>query len=144
MADNVATVRRWVDDVWNNGRFETVDGYMAAEYHNEIPGAETANGRQELADFIAGYRAAFEDLHVDVTDIAAAGADGVVWVCTVTGTHTGELMGIPATGREINVRAVIKSTFNTDGKWVYDFAMWDALGMLIQLGVVDLPAPAAV
>jgi predicted ester cyclase len=60
---------------------------------------------------------------------------------TMRGTHAGTLFGIPATGKAVGVGVMVIARFDEAGKWVEDWANWDQLGMLQQLGVI--PAPAA-
>ena len=61
---------------------------------------------------------------------------------SLRGTHTGTLLGIPSTVQQVNVGVMVIARFDERGKWVEDWASWDQLGMLQQLGVI--PAPAAV
>jgi predicted ester cyclase len=51
------------------------------------------------------------------------------------------LLGIPATGKRVAAGVMVIARFNEAGKWVEDWASWDQLGLLQQLGVI--PAPAA-
>ncbi len=82
-------------------------------------------------------RAAFPDLHVTAEDIIAEG-DKVVVRGTISGTHKGEFMGIPATGKEGRVTGI--STFRlADGKVCEGWAESDSLGLLIQLGLAKPP-----
>jgi steroid delta-isomerase-like uncharacterized protein len=86
------------------------------------------------------YRAAFPDVHIAIDDLIAAG-DKVVTRYTATGTHQGELMGIPATGKKISITGVSIYRF-ANGQIVEDWAEFDQLGMLTQLGVIP-PAGGA-
>jgi predicted ester cyclase len=82
------------------------------------------------------------DLHLTIEEMVAEG-DKVVWRLTGTGPHRGDFMGIPATQRSITVPGIVITRFE-GGKWAEDFALWDQLGMLQQLGVIPTPEQAEV
>ena len=58
------------------------------------------------------------------------------------GVHSSELMGIPPTGREIHVDAITIQRIE-NGKIAEEWTVWDTLGLLQQIGVVEAPAAAA-
>lgn len=89
--------------------------------------------------FAIAFYQGFPDLYHAIEDVIVDGDTAVVRF-SVRGTHTGDFMGIPATGKPINVRAIAMQRF-VDGKIARLTAQFDQLGMLQQLGVV--PAPAA-
>jgi predicted ester cyclase len=68
-----------------------------------------------------------------------AEGDKVVWRWRITGTHRGELNGIPPTGKPISITGIVISRF-AGGKWAEDYVNWDTLGMLQQIGVVPVLA----
>ena len=74
----------------------------------------------------------------NIDEIFSAG-DRVVTRWTGTGTHVGELMGIPATDRPISVEAITIHRIE-DGKIAEEWAVWDALGLLVQIGAVPAAA----
>ena len=80
------------------------------------------------------YRSAFPDVHFTIEDLFAAG-DKVVSRWTARGTHKGELMGIPATGKQVEVTGMDIDQVS-GGKIVGSWNSWDALGLMQQLGVV--------
>ena len=61
---------------------------------------------------------------------------------TGSGTHSGTLFGIAATGKLFTVGIMVMARFDEAGKWAEDWANWDQLGMLQQLGVIPAPAEA--
>ena len=73
-----------------------------------------------------------------VDDIFSAG-DRVVTRSTGIVTHVGELMGIPATDRSFEVEAITIHR-SADGKIAEEWTVWDALGMLQQIGAVPAAA----
>jgi hypothetical protein len=69
--------------------------------------------------------------------------DRVVLRWTARGTNTGEMMGMPATGKPATVTGMFLNRF-AGGKMVEGWGNFDALGMLQQLGVISTPEPARV
>lgn len=140
MASHEQTIRQWVDEAWNRGDFSSADAMYAPGYilHNPDGPVE---GPAALAAFIASYRTAFPDLTMTIEEMVASG-DRVAWRFTVRGTQHGELYGTAPTGKRVIVAGSVFSHFEGDF-WAEDDANFDALGMLVQLGVVSLE-PATV
>jgi steroid delta-isomerase-like uncharacterized protein len=111
------------------------------DHSDEPPTRGQAAMRQHLGAFLA----AFPDLHTSL-DQVIVGADGetVGSRTTTTGTHRGELMGIPATGREIRVPGVDLGIVS-NGLIAERWGGLDTFSLLKQLGVVGAPTaePAA-
>ena len=82
---------------------------------------------------------AFPDLHWTLHDTIAE-ADRIMTFSTWTGTHRGEFMGIPATGRSVTVEAWTLDRYR-DAQVAESRIIMDIAGMLTQLGVI--PAPTA-
>ena len=120
----------------NTGNLALLEKYVAPDYVEHTDGYQ---GVEPFAQQIAAFRAGFPDLHVSIEDVLTAG-DRFASRTTVTGTHTGDLMGMPATGKRISVEAVdIGRIENGQAK-----ERWGGLNMysmLSQLGVI--PAPPA-
>lgn len=86
------------------------------------------------------YRAAFPDLRMEPQDVLASG-DKVVARARATGTNQGEFMGMPATGRSVDVQLIDIIRFGDDGLAREHWGVFDALGMMQQLGAIPaLPA----
>ncbi len=85
------------------------------------------------------FRSAFPDLHFTVEDMIAEG-DKVASRYTARGTHRGELMGLPPTGRGVTEVGIMISRL-AEGKLVEDWHSPDNLGLIQQLGVVTFPGP---
>jgi steroid delta-isomerase-like uncharacterized protein len=95
------------------------------------PGVEGPEGLKQL---VMMYRTGYPDLVFTIEDLLADGDKVIVrWSCA--GTHRGELMGIPATGKRTTTSGISISRFE-GGKVVEEWVRWDALGWLQQLGVV--------
>lgn len=118
-----------------------MDKYCAPGYinHNARRGDMTLD---QAAQYYAELWAAFPDLAISIDEMVAEG-DKLAARCTAQGTHNGNLMGIPATGKRI-VATTWQISQIVGGKAVEVWELPDALGMMIQLGVVPDPAKSAV
>ncbi len=141
MSANKEIVRRVVEGVWRDRNFAIVDDLVAEDYVGHYPSEPgPIQGRDGFKQFAAIYQTAFDDALVTIDDQIAEG-DQVVTRWTGRGTHTGELMGIAPTGKEVTVSG-ITITRLADGKIAEEWDLMDALGMLVQLGAVPQPATA--
>lgn len=130
-------MRRFFEEVINNGNFSVLDEVVHPKYVFRTPGQELY-GPEGLKGLFAAYRTAFPDLNIEIDDLIIAG-DKAVISFTLTGTHEGDLMGIAATGKQVKVNGMVLSRFE-DGKIVEEWEILDQLTMFQQLGVVSLPA----
>ena len=133
-ADLEAMAKRFNDEVFTQGKFEVIDELVAADYveHQEFPGLEPT--REGLEKFVQLFHAAFSDINVETLSVGVDGDE--LWVHSIfTGTHTGEFMGIPATGRSVSL-AMMDRVKVRDDKAVEHWGVSDDLGMMTQLGVV--------
>jgi steroid delta-isomerase-like uncharacterized protein len=138
---NKAVVRRFIEEAWNNGNLDVVDELVAADHIDHDPArADAASGPAAMRAFIEMYRTAFPDTRIEFSEMVAEG-DLVAGPWRATGTHQGELMGIPATGKPISITGMGMDRV-VDGKIVESWSNWDAMGMMAQLGVI--PAAAGV
>jgi predicted ester cyclase len=119
-----------------------IDGFgdcLAADFveHAEAPGVEpTKEGVKQLFHVL---RETFPDFHMDVEAVLPSG-DTVVARIRATGTHKGDgFMGLPATGRSVDVELIDITRFGDDGIAREHWGLFDALGMLQQMGVVPPP-----
>ena len=135
---NKAMVRRWVDGGWNSGDLSLVDEMYAPNYMIHDPSQpDFSGGAEAFKGFVSAFRAGLPDIHFKVEELVAEG-DMVAWRFTTTGTHEGELLGIPPTGKRTMVTGLVISRFE-GGKWAEDYVNWDTLGMLQQLGAIPAP-----
>ena len=136
-----ALAQHFIDDVVNTQDLDGALVEMVAEDFvelNPLPGQ--GPGRAGLGDVLAMMFAGFPDLRWTLHDTLVEG-DRVMGFSTWTGTHEGEFMGIPATGRTATVQAWTIDRYR-DGIFVESRIIMDVAGLLGQLGV--LPAPEAV
>lgn len=133
--NNKALVRRIWEEIWNLGALDVVDEVISGEYLGYIPAMpEPVHGTEGFKQLILMYRTGYPDVHVSVDDLIAEG-DRVVARWTSRGINTGDLMGMPATGREVTVAGI--SIFRIEnGKVAEEWEGFDTLGMMRQLGAV--------
>ncbi len=137
--DHSATQRR-LYELLNAGDIEGFGALLADGFveHEETPGL--APTREGVMQFFHMYRAAFPDLRMEVEDVLPSG-DRVVARARVTGTHQGELMGIPPTGKSVDIQLIDIMRFDEDGLVAEHWGVVDMLAMMQQLGVVPDGAP---
>ena len=138
--DHEATMRRFFEHV-NAGDVDGFIGLLADDFveHEVIEGfPPTKDG---VRQFFTAYIAAFPDLRMEAEDVIASGDKAVARV-RITGTHQGELMGIPPTGKSIDIQGIDIVRFGGDGKAVEHWGVTDQMAMMQQLGVVPEGAPA--
>ena len=107
--------------------------------HEETPGFPPT--KEGVKAFFQAYVVAFPDLRMDAEDVIVSG-DKVVARFRATGTNSGEFMGMPATGKSVDVQGIDIIRFNDDGKAAEHWGVFDAMAMMQQLGVVPEGAPA--
>jgi steroid delta-isomerase-like uncharacterized protein len=136
-ADNEALVRRFFEEFCNDRRADLADELIAVDYVSHGPQAPPAKGPEGVRVRVGLYQDAV-DGHWDVQELISVG-DRVVARWLGSGTHRGELMGIDATDKPISVEAI--SIFRiANGKIAEEWTVWDALGLLQQVGAVPIPA----
>jgi steroid delta-isomerase-like uncharacterized protein len=134
-ASNVATLRRF-HDAMNSGDAglisATLDEIVEPAALVRTPFPLRSTGARALEEVFARLRQAFPDLHVSVEDVIADG-DKVVARNTVTGTHQGEYLGLPATGRSITYNEIFIFRF-ANGRIAETWGVVDVFSQLRQLG----------
>jgi steroid delta-isomerase-like uncharacterized protein len=132
---NQGVVRRMIEEVWNDHDLTNIDEFVASNHfdHAAVPehryGIESA---RHVMDWLFGV---FPDHRFDIEDAVEDG-DRVAVRGTCTGTHEGELWGIPSTGERFSAQQV--HWFRVaEGKVAEHWAVRDDLGMMRQLGIVS-------
>ena len=133
VAENVELMRRWFQEVWNDGRVQTIYDLLdenISGWGQDVPGVEI----RKPADFVALYNrlhGAFPDMKLTVED--AFGADDKVVVrWSAMMTHTGDHLGMPATNRTVRVTGITIARI-AEGKIVQGWDNWDQLALMQQL-----------
>jgi predicted ester cyclase len=131
------TAERIPLEVLNTGNFELLDELLAPDFVDHLAQPGVPPTRDGLRQTLSALRTAFPDIHYTIEDAIACG-DQVVHRLSVTGTMTGEFMGMPATGKpaawtEIHIGRGV------NGRLTEHWGLVDQLGMLVQLGIVEAP-----
>jgi steroid delta-isomerase-like uncharacterized protein len=138
--DHAATTRRMYD-LLNAGDIDGFADHLAEDFvENEVtPGL--APTKEGVMEFFRMYKEAFPDMRMEAEDVLASG-DRVVVRARATGTHEGEFMGMPATGKSIDVQLIDILRFGDDGLAHEHWGVFDALAMMQQLGAIPDGPPA--
>lgn len=130
--ENGAIVQRYWDEVWNNRNDAALaEVFDAAEVHHWGIGDDT-HGPDEFLARVAAFRAAFPDFQIHVENTIRED-DQVVSFYRATGTHEGEWLGIPATGKKVEYNGVNIFVIAC-GKVVESWGVANHLGLLQQIG----------
>jgi len=138
--DHASTMRR-LYGLLSAGDIDGFGDHMAEDFveHEEMPGLEPS--KDGVKQMFRMYLAAFPDLQMDVEDVLVSG-DKVVARVRANGTQQGEFMGLPPTGKSVDVQLIDIIRFGEDGLACEHWGVFDALGMMQQLGAIPAPAPA--
>jgi steroid delta-isomerase-like uncharacterized protein len=140
--ENKALVRSWLEAI-DTGEPAVVDKYVSEDVvdHNPPPIPGLAPGIQGLRDAFANALTAFTDFRHEVKAQYAEG-DTVISRIVGYGKHTGEFLGCPATGKDVQMEGIAIHRI-ADGKLVEHWAQIDAVGLFVQLGAIPPPPDAA-
>ena len=132
--ENKAMILRHYEEL-NKGNLDIVDELYATDFVGYITGLpEPVRGREAQKSLVAAFFTAFPDLHETAEELIAEG-DKVVIRESYRGTHKGNFMGIPPTGRKVTME-LIDFVRVRDRKIVEHWNIVDQLGLMQQLGVL--------
>ena len=137
---NKAAVRRWFDEVWNQGRGDAIDELISERSIVHGLGPEALHGPSGFRPFHAAYRNAFPDIRVQIEQMVAEG-DVVAVRWRATGTHSGNGLGWAATQRPVDFSGMLFVRVE-DGRLIEGWNRLEQLGMMEQIGAVTV-APRA-
>jgi predicted ester cyclase len=136
--DNKALVRELLAGV-DASREQVLDDLLVTDYddHNPPPFQGPATGLAGAHDAWQAAANAFSDWKHEVQ---AQYADGEVVITRTTGRgrHTGDFLGVPATGRDVTMDGIAIHRV-VDGKIVEHWAQVDAVGLMMQIGAIPAP-----
>ncbi|HEX3085155.1 MAG TPA: ester cyclase [Pyrinomonadaceae bacterium] len=137
LEENKALMRRWFEEVWNQGRADAVPELFAvdgvAHGLSDDP-AQPMRGPSEFLPFHGQFRGAFPNIEVVVEDQIAEG-DLVATRCIVRGKHTGDHLGFAATNSPVDFTGIAITRIK-DGKIVEAWNNFDFMKMYRQLGAI--------
>jgi steroid delta-isomerase-like uncharacterized protein len=136
VAEQRSVIQRWIA-AWNAKDLDAAVELLAEEYVRHDANLPEVVGPHAQRDFLAGLFMAFPDLNLQPERLIAQ-ENLVVLHFTVQGTHRGEFMGMPATGREVMIQGV--DIFRLIGdKIAEQWVVMDVLGLMQQLGAIPIP-----
>jgi steroid delta-isomerase-like uncharacterized protein len=138
--ENKEKIRRVFEEAFGQGKVEVIDEVLHSDFvcydpnseAGEVRGAETIKGE------VGYFHNAFPDFFWRVEDQVAEG-NKVTSRYTFGGTHQGEFFGIAGTGKRIEITGINIDRFDEDGKLIEEWAEYDLLGAMRQLGAVPEP-----
>jgi steroid delta-isomerase-like uncharacterized protein len=131
--ENKAVVRRFVDAVQNKGNIDATDEFIAENATDHTPPPGVPGTREGAKQIFAMIRQGFPDHDAAIIHIVAED-DLVAVYKTFSGTHKGEFLGVPATGKRVTIR-VMDFVRIRDGKIADHWNIVDVAGLMAQLGV---------
>src|SRR5512134_1264951 len=122
-------LRRWFEEVWNQGKESTIDEQFApgCVAHGLGDTDVAVRGPEEFKQFWRNLRSAIPDVRIDVEDSVAEGHKAVARV-VLTGTHTGHGLGVEPSGRAVRIQGIVL-VYLRDGRIVEGWNSWDQLGL---------------
>lgn len=137
MADTREVIQRVFNDIINNQDVDAADELFAEDFVDHGPMGDL-HGREALKGLFRQWLSAVPDAHSTVENIIVQG-ELAGWLVRTTGTHTGDGLGFPATGKPFETVAVNMGRFR-DGIAVEHWSEQGFMSMLVQLGMMPMPA----
>jgi steroid delta-isomerase-like uncharacterized protein len=143
MDDPKQVIDGFVEELWNERRLEVADAIFAKDcvthqLRSGGPVDAVPRGPQAIKEHVAGWIASFPDLRFSIEEMLSEG-DRVVMQLLMEGTHQGAWLGIPASGKKMQIRMFTVHRV-VEGKIVQDWVLVESLGVFQQLGVVPSTA----
>jgi steroid delta-isomerase-like uncharacterized protein len=135
MTDVKTTLHRMFDEIINQGNLDAADELFAEEFVDHGPMGDIA-GREAFKALVGQWRSGVPDVHCEIENVIVDG-DRAAWLVRTTGTHTGDGLGFPATGKSFETVSANIGRFR-DGKATEHWSEQGLFPMLTQIGL--LPA----
>lgn len=135
--ENATIIRHFVDEIITQGKIDTAAQYVWEDVVEQVPMPGQGPGLDGLKDAVRAMRAGFPDIVFSIQEQITEG-DKVVSRFEWTGTHRGEFLGVPATGRPVKVWGIVIDRVK-DGRIKDTRIIMDTLGLMSQLGVLPPP-----
>ena len=135
-AENEALAHRFHMDIFQRGEMDAADEILSPDFVNHFTGnpPEMQRGPEGVKRLATAIRTAFPDAQITHHDTMVQ-EDKVIVRWSMTGTHDGDMFGVPPTGKPVNITGI--DIFRiSGGKIVELWQNWDQMGMMQQLGVV--------
>ena len=138
--DHATSIRRLYDLI-NAGDVDGFGGQLADDFVEREPLPASPPTKAGVLEYFRLLMAAFPDLQMVPQDVIASGDKAVARV-RMTGTHTGEFMGMAATGKRVEMQLIDITRFGDDGRALEHWGVADMFTMMQQLGAIPSGPPA--
>jgi predicted ester cyclase len=136
--DHEQLITRIFDEIVNAGNVDAADELMTEDFVDHGPMGDMS--REQFKGLIQMWRSAVPDVHCAVESLFVSG-DMAAWIVRTTGTHTGEMMGVPGSGRRIELVTPNIGRVR-DGRAAEHWADQSMFQFLMQIGALPEPASA--
>lgn len=144
IGENKALVRRLYEEVFSQGDLPLADELIdpgAGDRSPDLFPGQAARGPDRIKQLVAWFRSAFPDATWTVDEMIAE-RDKVVCRSTFRGTHTGEFLGLPPTGKQVEMLEM-RGFRMADGKIAESWGRAETFGLRHQLGEAPQLGPRA-
>jgi steroid delta-isomerase-like uncharacterized protein len=125
------------DEVFRRKHVDALDELLSDDFMEHIPAPGQKTDRQGAKTFIAHMLQAFPDLDFEIESQIAEG-DSIAVVGSMTGTHSGEFLGVPPSNRKVNVMVMDAARVGSDGKVTDHWGLIDVPTLMAQVGVTSM------
>ena len=133
--DNIRLIERYTTELFQKGNVDAADELLAEDYTHHTPPMGMEGTREGFKDFVRMVHSGLSELTTRTDEIFTAGDDKVVQRWTGTGTHDGELFGVPASGNRVEFDGISIYRLK-DGKITDDWTRSDMVGLMSQIGAM--------
>ena len=135
LEENKAVIRRYFDEIWNQKKVEALVELVAENARgHDATSVEPVIGFENIKQVVFLFHRAFPDMQVSLYDMIAED-DKVVARWGLRGTHSNLFMGVPASGKLVDVRGII--FFRLENKKIVEYwGNFDTLGLMKQIGAI--------
>jgi steroid delta-isomerase-like uncharacterized protein len=139
MATGAELIQVFYDEMLTNGNLDKLDELVTddvVDHEQGLPGQP--EGKEGVRFFVETMRGAFSDLKASVGPSVESG-DMAAAEVTITGKHTGEFLGVPASNKSFEIQTVDIVRIE-DGKCAEHWGVTDNMSLMQQIGAVPAPA----
>ena len=141
MAEGVELIQRFYDELLSNGNLDAIDELVTddvVDHEEGLPGQP--EGKEGVVFFVNAMRGAFSDIKATVDPSLETG-DLAAGHVTITGKHTGEWMGVPATDKSFEIESIDIIRVE-DGRCAEHWGVTDVMTLMQQIGAIPEAATA--
>jgi len=130
-AENKQRYADYIQAIFNEARFDELDGYLAPDYALKDASPGSAEGAAGIREVVTMFRTGFPDMVITLDEVIAEG-DWVASKSTLRGKQTGEFLGVAPTGRSVSVTSLTMVRFR-DGRLTESWVKNDVAAIMRQI-----------